>query len=88
MPPRQRYKHDIKTGLERKERRCVKWTRPAKRGKLVGSFHHDKRPSGFLLTERPLVSEEGDYQIDLENKVVLTWVTIGTINRAIETMDT
>ena len=54
----------------------------------MGSFHHDKRPSAFLLTERLLVLEEGDYQIDLENKVVLTWVTIGTINRAIETMDT
>jgi hypothetical protein len=56
-------------------------------GKLVGSFHHDKRPSGFLLVERLLASEEGDYQIDLEDQVVLTRVIIGIINRAIETMN-
>jgi hypothetical protein len=56
-------------------------------GKLVSSLHHGNRPSGFLLAERLLASEEGDYQIGLENQVVLTIVIIGTINRAIETMN-
>jgi hypothetical protein len=66
----------VLTGLDRQRKR-----------KLVSSFHHDNRPSGFLLAERLLASEEGDYQIDLENQVVLTIVIIGTINRAIETVN-
>jgi hypothetical protein len=57
------------------------------RGKIVGYFYHDKRPSGFLLAERLLVSEEEDYQIDLEKEVLLAWVIISIINRAIETMN-
>jgi hypothetical protein len=40
---------DVLTGLDRQ-----------REGKLVDSFHHDKRPSGFLLAERLLASEEGD----------------------------
>jgi hypothetical protein len=64
----------VLTGLDRQ-----------REGKLVGSFHHDKRPSGFLLAERLLASEEGDYQIVLENQVFLTGVIIGIINWAIET---
>jgi len=56
----------VLTGLDRQ-----------REGKLVGSFQHDKRPSGFLLAERLLASEEGDYQTDLEDQVVLTRVIIG-----------
>jgi hypothetical protein len=64
----------VLTGLDRQ-----------REGKLVGSFHHDSRPSGLLLAGRLLASEEGDYRIDIENQVVLTIVIIGITNRAIET---
>ena len=66
----------VLTGLDRQ-----------REGKLVGALHHDKRPSGFLLAERLLASEEGDYQIDLENQVILTRVIIGITNRPIKTMN-
>jgi hypothetical protein len=53
--------------------------------KLVGSFHRDKLPSGFLLAERLGASEEGHYHTDSKNQIFLTIVIIGTINLAIET---
>jgi hypothetical protein len=49
-------------------------------GKLVDSFHRDKLPSGFLLAERLGGSEEGHYQTDSKNQIVLTIVIIGIIN--------